>query len=296
MDLFFLLSGLGCVFSYSNSINFQQFYKKRFLRILPTYILIIIVYGIFCICIVQNIDVYDYVKKYNLISFWQTGNLSEWFIAAICALYIMFPILYILLKSSKFFLSIIWFIVALSIMFSASSYNEVLEVINEIFICRIPAFLVGMLIGKKIKEGEEGDEKKIPPFFYLIFISIIWIINYFMKVKNWMVISRLLFLPWWIFLFPYICKIFNDKKSKLLLLGTITLEIYLIHEKLLGITFYIFSKINCGNFIASVCSNITAILGAIVLGKIIHCIILKVFEICHKIKKLRLIQTKNVKR
>lgn len=51
VDVFLFLSAIGLVYSITNDANIKRFYKKRAIRILPTYIIICLPYWIVYDCI-----------------------------------------------------------------------------------------------------------------------------------------------------------------------------------------------------------------------------------------------------
>lgn len=44
VDIFLMLSGLGLYYAYKKNNNILEFYKRRVLRILPTYLPVVVVY------------------------------------------------------------------------------------------------------------------------------------------------------------------------------------------------------------------------------------------------------------
>lgn len=62
VDLFFLVSGMGCLYSYHKNSNKKVFYQKRILRILPTYLPITII-GYFLLVKLKYMTSIDYVAQ-----------------------------------------------------------------------------------------------------------------------------------------------------------------------------------------------------------------------------------------
>ena len=152
VDIFLLLSGFGLFFSYSKSPRYLPFLKRRFLRIIPKYLMIVIPYGIFlCIMGIHAISVV--IWTYSLVSFFVSGILTEWFIAAICVLYLLFPLVYVAVQKKHLWIWIcaaIW-VSAIFLNIFAVPYN--IKVVSEIFIVRIPIFIIGAKLGQKALRG-----------------------------------------------------------------------------------------------------------------------------------------------
>lgn len=70
---------------------------KRFMRIIPTYLIAIIFGAMFSIIVGWGIDS-KFVWDYLIISFYVNGSGSEWYVSAILILYLLFPLFYKLLQ------------------------------------------------------------------------------------------------------------------------------------------------------------------------------------------------------
>ena len=97
VDIFLLVSGLGCYFSMKKTPSVLRFYRKRMIRILVPYLVFVIAYGVFSIYFFKQ-SITDYLFTYSLVSFFTRGVLAVWFIAAILVLYLVFPLLYKLIN------------------------------------------------------------------------------------------------------------------------------------------------------------------------------------------------------
>lgn len=102
VNIFFFLSAYGLCHSYENN-SLIKFYKKRFKRLFPIYIIFLI--GIMIYQIGLTLD-FKYLvfnlTGLNMFPIIGNSNLTNaWFIPAIILLYIFFPILYKLTKKFK---------------------------------------------------------------------------------------------------------------------------------------------------------------------------------------------------
>lgn len=90
VDIFLFLSGFGLYYSYTKDggANLRSFYIKRFIRVLPSFWLVIVVYDI----ITHNVSTATFFRLSTL-GFWiPTLPYSYWYISSIIAFYLLFPL------------------------------------------------------------------------------------------------------------------------------------------------------------------------------------------------------------
>lgn len=144
VDVFFLLSGLGLVRSY-NTNGTLKFYYRRFKRLaIPFYIsvaLFLLWDGTF--------DILTYVKNISGYStLFENFFAVTWFVPAIGLMYLLFPVYYRMMRAMRspyLFTAFAIVICILSITVCevwGGQFNA------RILIYRIPAFLIGVLIGQ----------------------------------------------------------------------------------------------------------------------------------------------------
>lgn len=141
VDVFMFLSGFGLFFSLEKSNNYWGFYKKRFSRIIPAYLVFAfgyIIYEIFC----GSIGFYDALGVITMTSFWQGGNhIFSWFAHAIAVFYLFAPILFLLIRSNndnkRRTVILVFITVCISFMFLRSGL--------VLAASRMPSFLIGMI-------------------------------------------------------------------------------------------------------------------------------------------------------
>ena len=95
VDMFLFLSGVGLFFSFTKDGKLLNFWKKRLMRVLPTALLIGIVF--FSIRYVEGryqSGFPAYLKRISFTYFYFRGERVFWFISLILVLYIAFPIFY----------------------------------------------------------------------------------------------------------------------------------------------------------------------------------------------------------
>lgn len=242
VDMFFLLSGMGLYFSYYKNNNKHDFYLKRILRILPTFIPVVFVW--YCALALLFDGTIEYILLgVSTLGFWITGDLTEWFIAAILVLYLITPFYLDFMQTEPkrvtFIACLFFILLGLSIRFTPlNHYGGHLL----IFICRIPIFLIGLYVGSYIfnKDIISLNSKFI---FSITLISLIFCL--FVVNPQYLYITFILKYFAYIPLAFGICvitsnifdKIGNKDKTLYLLifLGIYSLEMYLFHEKILYI-------------------------------------------------------------
>lgn len=144
VDIFFLLSGIGLVFSITNDKSVVTFYKKRILRIIPTYwacLLVIFLNNLWG----GEVEITSFFLSFVGLDFIILGKSPTWFVPSIFFCYAFFPAYYSL--STKY--DIRWITLWFSIVAIVSSVLIVDTFISHllIFTIRIPVFLFGCYVG-----------------------------------------------------------------------------------------------------------------------------------------------------
>ena len=241
VDIFLFISGLGCYYSYTNNGTIK-FYKHRAIRILPPYIIVLTAY-----ILVQVLSwKYTFWESYStnsIAAFFIQGIVSGWFVSAIVVLYLITPLLCELLNKKP---TAYWLVFAGVLIFlSQVSYYYISDTfynIKELFLNRIPIYMVGIFFGKYIKDNEEKELMVTKTGFIILSISIfiLFFINSFFNKTFRMdfchYISILLSpicVIWMTFLFnKYPCPALQE-------IGNISFESYLLNEKI-GLLIYVY--------------------------------------------------------
>lgn len=241
VDIFLLVSGIGIYFSWQKDSHISIFYKKRFLRILPIYIVIQSIFYIFSFIEFNTpIDILFY--QITTLAFWVTKMPIPWFIPAILALYIISPLFFYLFKQKLALGTILAtsVFIAISLLITNTEYSDFL-----ILTSRAPNYFIGIFIGYLISQKYILNKKQIS----VLLLSLIIGIAYFSFVY---IIKDYSFLRYGLVWYPFlliatplslvICGFFNCfdkyKFSVLFFIGQYSLPIYLIHDKLLFVLEY----------------------------------------------------------
>lgn len=93
VDIFLFVSGFGLSFSLSKDNNATNFYKKRIARIIPSYVVIMVLYYIISALLFGKFNVTNFLLEIFTVRFWIDGG-GFWYVSAAVLLYILFPVLY----------------------------------------------------------------------------------------------------------------------------------------------------------------------------------------------------------
>ena len=264
VPMFLILSGIGLYFSFSKCSDLKTFYKKRIIRVIIPYLIVSGVhYFIMYICIyTEGLSVAELLKDIFFINLFAKGDKQFWYVGFILIMYCIFPLLYKIFESGKrnsIKLAIIILLV-LSLTILLRIFLLKVFINNEIMLTRIPAFLIGVFLGKKVYDKERI--KKIP-FFAAAAGSITYFAIAIIKLFNIAELPANLIMRYGETIFgllicmslPAILELIDSKRlsSFLSFCGKISLELYLIHVSLRTIMIYLnISPLNPINYLGMI--------------------------------------------
>lgn len=238
VDIFFFASGIGCYLSYSRDKNAAAFIKRRFIRIMPTYFIFIVIW-----CTYKVItDGMDFTTVLGNIFCVQdlTGKEGSfnWYFGAMWIFYLLTPYFVAVADKIKKPAGCVLFCLLL-VLFSFPFWNVKALII---IVTRLPVYFLGMYLAKRSQVSDD----KISLKFMLIatVLSIIsmaaFIVCYF-KLHDELWNYGLWWYPF-IITAPTICLYLSfiskqlEKKSvgqKILkafsFIGSYTFELFLVH-------------------------------------------------------------------
>ena len=274
VDIFFFLSGMGLIYAIEKH-SLPVFYQRRFLRILPAYILTAIL-----LMFAYGWTPTEFLKNLFGITFF-TKNIYTllWFVPAITVFYLLFPFYYAIFKKIKHKTVFTIGIISLWFLFSLLAANHMrLDLFG--FTNRIPIFLTGILIGWFCKNGAPSFPKWIRGVLCVIFaigLVLAYYTNYkglylLVPVSNCCVPNFLMAVSG-VFLFSkllHLCDIYGKTPGKCVLtilrfFGTISFEFYCVQE-LIG------EKVKSllGNLFWDSITNLIVILAVTIAALILH--------------------------
>ncbi len=242
VDICLFASGIGCYYSLNKNNDIGQFIKRRFERLMPTYLIFIIFWLIFkfvttpipLTAVIGNLLGIEYLTD--------SGHGFNWYISALLLFYLLSPYFKKVADKLSYKQSLIFtlFLTILSIPFWDSTTYIII-------VTRLPIFYMGMILAKASNEGKRLD-KKLTAFCLLCFIigSIFCFVAFkFFSTQLW---EKGLYWYPFILLTPGICllvayvanisekiKFLSFIKTVLDTIGKYSFEIYLLHIPLLTI-------------------------------------------------------------
>lgn len=126
-------------------------------------------------CVSAGKSFWYFISIVSTFQYWLTHQ-AAWFIALLIPLYALAPVLYVFLRRRvlvKFIvITLICYIVAYGQFYAEPSsvlYNV------QFAVARIPAFVLGMLLGPKIKKGDSFDTRLIIPMLLVACAMMVWL-------------------------------------------------------------------------------------------------------------------------
>lgn len=242
VDIFLFLSSIGLGYSFSKNRNMFAFYKRRVLRIFPTYWFVVTCIFVFVATLV-NIgmmppeylryphNLWDVICVYTTIGLWVPNGLFYcWYISAIIFFYLLFPFWYNILEKSRWFLPLCLVPVLIAILF-----HPQLEMLQNAAYYRIGIFMYGVWFFPFVQSNSKKGIK-----WWTMAVGIVAFVYY--NVREELLINRMaddvLFyavLPYILLLLTLICRI-QKINTLFAFIGGISLEFYLVHEFILRFT------------------------------------------------------------
>lgn len=237
VDIFLFLSGIGLWFSWTKNPSVRSFYKRRLLRIYPTWLIIAVMYFPLQIDY-QTAVLKDYVRLLVDVlfywSYWRNHDLTFWFIPTIILFYLWAPwYMKLIQKYPVYRWSPVLMIVGCVILHWVQPFgSRFMEL--EITWSRIPIFFIGINIGETIRLKQNVE----PEGRWLVLLALLMssgISIYFETVVESFpnFVERMVYIPFSISLVLLLIDILNRipewSLKYLASLGGISLEVYMLH-------------------------------------------------------------------
>lgn len=260
VEVFVFVSGFGLYHSLDKDGSLRNFYRKRLLRIFPTYYLL----GIAASLLIFHDSLPEYLFRYTTLGFWTGGPYWEWYVPSIVVLYLAAPLLKDFVDWNR------WATVGLAVLLLAVALyfidkETLLSRSHFFFIYRIPAFLLGMTCARWLKNG-------VSPKYFLILLLVGFpcfalLYPHHHEVYNYKYLSILFLLPTFLVLMALFSKYVPRISSLTRRMGVASLEIYLIQT-------IIFCAIISGQLIVPAAwhdaASILFIISSTITGIIVH--------------------------
>ena len=240
VDSFFILSGFGLMTSElkkTNIGNWKNWYKRRFLRIIPAYLIVSLSFYSF---ISESFS--DILYNLSFLNFLMEGDRQFWYIFAICFCYIIFPLISYLYKKISFRVVTAFLVLfCLLLCYLIGHCNPIYYQKIEIFLTRIPCFFIGCYLAILY------SNKKVSEYLLIVFISLTLGVLLFKGYISYQDSSRLgfdfisLFV---LLIFSSLLSLFNLRKTLLFnYCGRKSLELYLVHVSIGGLCLIYFDSL-----------------------------------------------------
>ncbi len=242
VDIFLLVSGLGLYYSFKRNSKLKEFFYKRYTRVLIPYVLVAIPSYMYLV-INNHYSVFSFFKDITFINLFHHHDTWFWYIFFISFCYLIFPVIFKFIDSSKnsnevsnkiFNLCIsITMLCLLLFLFKKDLYRD-----YNIMLLRFLPFFLGILLGYYSyhkKKFEYGD-------FLLIGLGLLFV--FLANIPNGIIsrYSSFFFATSFLFIILFIIeKYFNKYKwfgyirKFIEWFGKYSLEIYLIHVSIRAI-------------------------------------------------------------
>lgn len=222
VDIFMFLSGFSLAYSFSKDSNIRHFYKKRFLRILPTYFLIFFFVYLYYDLIKQNGNICDVLYNLFFLNFFLDGNIFIWFIPVILVYYLITPLYINLIRYSNKISYLPYIVAILLILFIVFD----IKFSHGFLWLRLPIYLLGINLYFNI------DKKNYNLLLFILSIMCLVGCYYCLNIDSSLYgLKYILYIPI-VATILYSYRSLNYIKTILAFMGGITLEIYLLHERI----------------------------------------------------------------
>ena len=238
VDIFLFLSGVGLWFSWVKTPDVLRFYRRRLLRIVPTWIVVATAFYLpdylgarrFSHSIVDLIG--DITINWD---FWLHDELTFWYVPAIMALYLVAPWYMRLVQSRPVYrwlplLMVIWCVMVQWVLPIHHAVGHL-----EIFWSRVPIFFIGINFGEMVRTRRQLSSDAV----WLLLVTFLMTFGtclYLEQVRHGqfpLFVERMLYIPFTVCTVLVMNRIFRRTPQWVNRLfrfvGALSLEAYLIH-------------------------------------------------------------------
>ncbi len=238
VDVFLFLSGMGLWYSLTGNASLKRFFSRRYLRIYPTWLLVA------CLYYVPRFWQGEHGWKQIadlagdvLINwdFWLHDELTFWYIPAAMMLYLFAPAYVKLVSRHEAYrwlpvLMIVW---CVAVQWVRPIHDAVGHI--EIFWSRVPIFFIGINCGALVKQGLSISAQSV----WLLLAAAVLSLGVDIHLEQTrhglfpLFIGRMLYIPATfclvLLLANWLSAVPQPIKRALRLVGTVSLEMYLLH-------------------------------------------------------------------
>ena len=230
VDMFFFLSGIGLWFSWTKNPSCKHFFKRRYLRIYPTWLIMASLYYI------PRFNGGDIMADITINwDFWLHDELTFWYIPATMMLYLFAPAYMELIKKHPIYrwLPVVMVMWCILVQYVTPIHNIFGHI--EIFWSRVPIFFIGINMGEMVRKKEKLDGASI----WMIIILFVATLASSMFLEQYrhgrfpLYVERMLYIPLTVTTILLLNRVFRRTPKwfnrSFKFVGALSLECYLIH-------------------------------------------------------------------
>ena len=236
VDMFLFLSGVGLWFSWMKHPSLKHFFKRRYLRVYPTWFIISCLYYIPHF---HGGGVRAWVDLIGDITinwdFWLHDELKFWYIPAMMMLYLFAPPYMQLIRRHPVYrwLPVVMILWCILVQYVSPIHNAVGHI--EIFWSRLPIFFIGINMGEAVRRKDKMDGASI--WMILIVFAMTLSASIFLEQELHghfpIYVERMLYIPLTITTILLLNRVFRRTpkwfNTIFKFVGALSLECYLIH-------------------------------------------------------------------
>ena len=238
VDMFLFLSGVGLWYSWTKNPSFTHFFKRRYLRIYPVWLLMASLYyvpdylnhGGHSNSVVDMLG--DILINWD---FWLHDELTFWYVPAIMMLYTFAPAYMKLITRWPMYrwlplLMVVWCVMVQWVLPIHHAVGHL-----EIFWSRVPIFFIGINMGEMVRRKDTLDGASIW-MIWLMFLMTLLSSIFLEQVKHGqfpLFLERMLYIPLTVTTILLLNRVFRRTpkwvNKAFMFVGALSLECYLIH-------------------------------------------------------------------
>lgn len=238
VDIFLFLSGVGLWFAWSKTPSVSHFYRRRLIRILPTWLICSTAFYLRDYLGARRFskDIVDLIGDITINwDFWLHDELTFWYVPAIMALYLVAPWYMRLIERYPTYrwlpmLMVVWCVMVQWVLPIHAAVGHL-----EIFWSRVPIFFIGINMGEMVRQKQTLDGTSIW-MIWLMFLMTLLASIFLEQEKHGMFplfLERMLYIPLTITSILLLNRIFRRTPSwfnkGFMFVGALSLECYLLH-------------------------------------------------------------------
>lgn len=236
VDMFFFLSGIGLWFSWTKNPSCKHFFKRRYLRIYPTWL---VMASLYYIPRFRGGDIMAWIDLIGDITinwdFWLHDELTFWYIPATMMLYLFAPAYMELIRKHPIYrwLPVVMIMWCILVQYVTPIHNIFGHI--EIFWSRVPIFFIGINMGEMVRRKDKLDGASI---WMIVILFVATLTSSIFLEQNLhgrfpLYVERMLYIPLTITTILLLNRIFRRTpkwfNNAFKFVGALSLECYLIH-------------------------------------------------------------------